>query len=70
MFWFGPSTGAVTLNGRPVAGLSPARISQAGPARSFRITSLFVSIPIRENLRLSFQVWHPGRFNLWRDIDR
>ncbi len=64
-----PSEGTVRLLGRDVQGLSPAEISQAGLARSFQITSQFNGISIRENLRLSAQAKHPGRFNFWRDTD-
>ncbi|SNR54379.1 branched-chain amino acid ABC transporter ATP-binding protein/permease [Puniceibacterium sediminis] len=64
-----PTGGSIELMGQPIAGLSPDAISQAGLARSFQITSLFEQISIRENLRLSFQAKHPGRFNFWRDID-
>lgn len=63
-----PTEGAVTLEGRPIAGLTPARISHAGIGRSFQITSLFDGISIEENIRLSVQAKHPGRFNLWRDV--
>jgi ABC-type branched-subunit amino acid transport system ATPase component len=45
------------------------RICQQGLARSFQITNLFRSLTIYENLRLSLQAKHPGRFNAWRDID-
>ncbi|ODV11337.1 MAG: ABC transporter [Rubrivivax sp. SCN 70-15] len=66
---FAPDTGTVQLHGQPVQGLPPHRICQQGLARSFQITNLFKGLPIVENLRLSLQARHPGRFNLWRDID-
>jgi branched-chain amino acid transport system ATP-binding protein len=65
----GPDAGSVTLHGRPVHGLSPDRICQQGLARSFQITNLFKGLTIEENLRLSLQARHPGRFNVWRDTD-
>ena len=40
-----------------------------GLARSFQITNLFRGLSIYENLRLSLQALHPGRFNAWSDID-
>jgi len=64
-----PTRGRVVLNGRPVHGLPPHRICHAGLARSFQITNLFKGLTIRENLRLSLQARHPGRFNAWRDVD-
>ena len=44
-------------------------ICQQGLARSFQITSLFRGLSIYENLRLSLQARHPGRFDIWRDVD-
>jgi branched-chain amino acid transport system ATP-binding protein len=64
-----PSRGTIHLNGRPVHGLPPHRICHEGLARSFQITNLFKGLTIRENLRLSLQARHPGRFNPWRDVD-
>ena len=61
--------GNVSLNGLPLAALQPDNICQHGLARSFQITNLFRTLPVYENLRLSFQARHPGRFNIWRDID-
>jgi len=61
--------GNVSLNGLPLAALQPDNICQHGLARSFQITNLFRTLPVYENLRLSLQARHPGRFNIWRDID-
>ncbi len=64
-----PNSGSVKLRGRPIQGRPIPEICQSGLARSFQITSLFKALSIRENLRLSLQARHPGRFNFWRDID-
>ena len=45
------------------------RICQQGLARSFQITKLFRTLSIYENIRLSLQARHSGRFNAWRDTD-
>ncbi len=66
---FHPDTGSVRLHGQPIQQLSPNRICQQGLARSFQITNLFKGLSIYENLRLSLQARHSGRFNIWRDID-
>ena len=66
---FAPDAGSVRLQGREVHGLSPAQICNQGLARSFQITNLYKGLTIHENLRLSLQARHPGRFNLWRDAD-
>ncbi len=67
--FYTPDRGTVRLNGSDIHGLPPNRICQQGLARSFQITNLFRSLSIYENLRLSLQARHPGRFNAWRDID-
>jgi ABC-type branched-subunit amino acid transport system ATPase component len=66
---FAPDAGTVSLHGEQVGGLPPHRICRRGLARSFQITNLFKGLTIHENLRLSLQARHPGRFNAWRDID-
>ena len=64
-----PGGGTVRLNGQNVSGRPAHVICQQGLARSFQITSLFRGLSIYENLRLSLQARHPGRFNAWRHID-
>ncbi len=66
---FAPTEGKVRLMGREIQGMPPEWICHAGLARSFQITSLFEGPTIRENLRLSAQARHPGRFNFWRDVE-
>ena len=66
---YAPDTGTVCLHGRDVHRLPVYDICRAGLARSFQITSLFRGLSIYENLRLSLQARHPGRFNIWRDVD-
>jgi ABC-type branched-subunit amino acid transport system ATPase component/ABC-type branched-subunit amino acid transport system permease subunit len=67
--FYAPEAGSVRLQGRAVHGLAPDQVSQRGLARSFQITSLFARLAIYENLRLSLQARHAGRFNMWRDAD-
>jgi branched-chain amino acid transport system ATP-binding protein len=66
---YAPDGGTIRLRGREVHGLPAQEICQRGIARSFQITNLFGKLSIYENLRLSVQARHKGRFNLWRDID-
>ncbi|MYZ46349.1 branched-chain amino acid ABC transporter ATP-binding protein/permease [Propylenella binzhouense] len=66
---FSPDAGTVRLDGRGIHGLPPHAVSRRGLARSFQITNLFRGLSIYENLRLSLQACHPGRFNAWRDVD-
>ncbi|MBO0344301.1 ATP-binding cassette domain-containing protein [Roseibium sp. CAU 1637] len=66
---FQPDQGSVRLSQKDISGLPPHKISENGLARSFQITNLHEGVSIYENLRLSVQAKHPGRFNIWRDID-
>jgi ABC-type branched-subunit amino acid transport system ATPase component len=66
---FPPSSGSVRLNGEPIHCLPAHRIACRGLARSFQITNQLGGLSVYENLRLSVQARHPGRFNMWRDID-
>ncbi len=66
---FMADAGTVRLHGLEIQHLPPNRICQQGLARSFQITNLFRGVSIYENLRLSLQARHPGRFNFWYDID-
>jgi ABC-type branched-subunit amino acid transport system ATPase component/ABC-type branched-subunit amino acid transport system permease subunit len=66
---FTPDAGTVRLLGEEIRSLPPHRISERGLARSFQITNLFRGLSIHENLRLSLQARHPGRFDAWRDVD-
>ena len=66
---YAPDGGSVRLHGRAIGGVANHAICQQGLARSFQITNLFRGLSIYENLRLSLQARHPGRFNIWRDID-
>jgi branched-chain amino acid transport system ATP-binding protein len=64
---FAPDSGTVGLTGRDVSGLPPERMLELGLGRSFQITNLFRTLPVRENLRLAVQARHPARFGMWRD---
>jgi branched-chain amino acid transport system ATP-binding protein len=66
---FPPSAGEVLLHGQRIDGCGPDEVCERGLARSFQITNLFKGLTIQENLRLSLQARHPGRFNVWRDAD-
>ncbi|MER1968456.1 branched-chain amino acid ABC transporter ATP-binding protein/permease [Castellaniella sp. GW247-6E4] len=66
---FTSTSGRILLHGEEIQRLHAKDICQMGLARSFQITSLFKGLTIHENLRLSLQARHPGRFNLWRDTE-
>jgi ABC-type branched-subunit amino acid transport system ATPase component/ABC-type branched-subunit amino acid transport system permease subunit len=62
---FRPDAGHIALAGRPIGGLSPEEVTQAGVGRSFQITNLFPSLTVEENVRLSAQSRDPRRFAFW-----
>jgi ABC-type branched-subunit amino acid transport system ATPase component/ABC-type branched-subunit amino acid transport system permease subunit len=64
-----PNEGTVRLHGRDIHGVPVHDICQRGLARSFQITSLFRTLSIYENIRLSLQARHGARFNIWRDAE-
>ncbi|WP_114966068.1 branched-chain amino acid ABC transporter ATP-binding protein/permease [Alkalilacustris brevis] len=67
--FYRPDGGKVRLHGVEIQGLAPDRVCQQGLARSFQITNLFEGLSIYENLRLSAQARHRGRFDFWNDTD-
>ncbi len=48
--FFAPSSGAITLDGTSIAGLSPERCAKAGVARTFQIARTFVSMTAGQNV--------------------
>ena len=63
-----PTSGAILLNGRSIAGLAPHLINRAGLSRSFQITNLFPKMSVAENLRISVMGRHGYRFTMFRPI--
>ncbi|NEX62992.1 ABC transporter ATP-binding protein [Noviherbaspirillum galbum] len=62
--------GNILLDGEEVGHLPDYRRVLKGIARSFQVTSLFLNLSVRENLRLAAQGRHPGQaFRLWRDAE-
>ena len=48
-----PSSGQIELDGRPIAGASPARVFAAGLARTFQIPRPFPQMTVLENVMLA-----------------
>jgi branched-chain amino acid transport system ATP-binding protein len=63
---YAPERGTIDLAGRPIAGLPPEAVTQAGVGRSFQITNLFPTLGVAENVRLAVQARHRLRFDFWR----
>ncbi len=61
------SGGQIMFDGHDITREPGHRRVQRGIARSFQVTSLFASLPVRENLRLAAQGVAPHQaFNCWR----
>ncbi|MGR4868018.1 ABC transporter ATP-binding protein [Variovorax sp. LARHSF232] len=63
------SSGTVSLDGRPLNGLSPSARTHAGLGRAFQLTNLFPHLSVLENVRLAVQATREGAhrrgINLW-----
>jgi branched-chain amino acid transport system ATP-binding protein len=64
------SGGHILFDGHDVTREPDYRRVQRGMARSFQVTSLFLSLPVRENLRLAAQGTAPAKaMNCWSPPD-
>lgn len=62
--------GSVTVEGEEVSHLPDYKRVLKGLARSFQVTSLFLNLSVRENLRLAAQGRSPAKaFQLWRSAE-
>jgi branched-chain amino acid transport system ATP-binding protein len=50
-----PNDGRILLGGRNIVGMPQHRRARAGLGRSFQVTNLFATLPVRENVRLAAQ---------------
>ncbi len=50
---YAPSSGTITFNGRPLAGLRPDQITTLGIARTFQNIRLFPSLSVFDNVRVA-----------------
>jgi len=48
-----PTTGAITITGRPIRGLAPHRVAHAGVARTYQIPKPFGSMTVRDNVAMA-----------------
>ncbi|GAB2841316.1 hypothetical protein GCM10027277_05380 [Pseudoduganella ginsengisoli] len=65
---FAPTSGAILLNGRDIAGCTPYQVNRQGLARSFQISNLFTNLSVYENLRCAV-LWHLGyKYAFWRKL--
>lgn len=66
---FGPTSGAIELNGHRIDGLKPFEIARKGLSRSFQVTNIFPRLSVYENLRCSV-LWFLGhKYSFWRGVE-
>jgi branched-chain amino acid transport system ATP-binding protein len=63
---FRPTRGRIVLFREDVTHLAPFRRAHAGLARTFQITTLFLSLTVAENIHLAVQAFSPSRYALFR----
>ena len=63
---YSPSAGEVRLNGRRIDGLPPARVCDAGIARTFQNIRLFPQLSVLDNVAVALR--HPRRLGLLRTL--
>jgi branched-chain amino acid transport system ATP-binding protein len=65
-----PDAGSVTLAGSDVTRWPPHRLVTAGLVRTFQITTIFLELPVRENVELAARSRLGRNFDLFRAADR
>jgi branched-chain amino acid transport system ATP-binding protein len=57
-----PDAGAIELNGRSIAGVSPQKLNQMGVGRTFQTLQVFGKMTVRDNLLVAAQEHHGSMF--------
>jgi branched-chain amino acid transport system ATP-binding protein len=63
-----PDAGAIRLRGQPLDGLATDARVRRGLRRTFQITNLARSLPLRENMALALQAEDGHAFRFWRPV--
>jgi branched-chain amino acid transport system ATP-binding protein len=68
-----PQAGRIVLGGTDITGFTPARRARAGLARTFQRLELFLSLSVRDNLRVAGDIHRAitrSRMDVNREVDR
>jgi branched-chain amino acid transport system ATP-binding protein len=60
-----PTSGTISLTGRPIGGLTAAERARLGLGRTFQTSLLFGALPVAENARLAAQAKLGGGLRWW-----
>ncbi|WP_194725685.1 ABC transporter ATP-binding protein [Noviherbaspirillum malthae] len=63
-----PTSGRVLFNGADITGAAPEAICQMGVGRTFQKNNLFLSLSVRENVRLAVQAKQGGWYEAIRSV--
>lgn len=61
-----PTSGVVELEGKNLSGVAPSERARLGMGRTFQTSSLFNSLSVLENARISAQARLGGNMKIWR----
>ncbi|MGH7319821.1 MAG: ABC transporter ATP-binding protein [Candidatus Rokuibacteriota bacterium] len=61
-----PTRGRISYSGREITRAQPADIARLGLVRSFQISAVFLTLSVRENVRLALQRKRGNSFDFWR----
>ena len=65
-----PTGGRITLLGRDITRLPPARVARMGLARSFQISAIFPHLSVLENIRIALQRPNHLAMQFWLPLAR
>jgi len=64
-----PTSGAIRLGGKPIAGHSPVAIAKDGVVRKFQVPSIFPALSVRDNLAVAGAISGAGGKTLTEMLD-
>ena len=64
-----PSSGEISLRGRPIEGATPEAIARQGVGRSYQRTNIFPALSVYENCRLAAQSRRPRAWRIFSRAD-
>ncbi|WP_274425694.1 ABC transporter ATP-binding protein [Chelativorans sp. YIM 93263] len=63
-----PTSGTITLEGRDITRMSPARVARLGLVRSFQISATFPHLSVLDNVRVALQRPQGLGYQFWQSL--